>query len=29
MTPNLEHGIKATSPVIMLLTMLKNPASAG
>ena len=26
MTPNLEHGIKAESEVVMLLTMLKNPA---
>jgi quercetin dioxygenase-like cupin family protein len=25
MTPNLEHGIKAKSQVVMLLTMLKNP----
>lgn len=25
MTPNLEHGIKAQTEVVMLLTMLKNP----
>lgn len=25
MTPNLEHGIKAKTEVVMLLTMLKNP----
>ena len=26
MTPNLEHGIRAQSEVVMLLIMLKNPA---
>jgi quercetin dioxygenase-like cupin family protein len=26
MTPNLEHGIKARSEVVMLLTMIKNAA---
>jgi len=25
MPPNLEHGIKAQSEVVMLLTMMKNP----
>ena len=29
MTPNLEHGIKARTEVIMLLTMIKNPAPAA
>jgi len=28
MTPNLEHGIKAKTEVVMLLTMLKNPPKA-
>ena len=25
MPPNLEHGIRAKTPVVMLLTMIKNP----
>ncbi len=29
MTPNLEHGIKAKSEVVMLLTMIKNSPVAG
>ena len=28
MTPNLEHGIKARTEVVMLLTMFKNPPAA-
>ena len=27
MTPNLEHGIRAVTEVVLLLTMLKNPPS--
>ena len=26
MTPNLEHGVKAKTDVVMLLTIIKNPA---
>jgi quercetin dioxygenase-like cupin family protein len=29
MTPYLEHGIKAKTDVVMLLTMIKNPAAAS
>jgi hypothetical protein len=28
MPPNLEHGIKAQSEVVMLLTMIKNPPAS-
>ena len=29
MTPYLEHGVKAKTDVVMLLTMIKNPAPAS
>lgn len=29
MTPYLEHGVKAKTDVVMLLTMIKNPPTSG